>query len=921
MSDVVGRDRELATVERCLREAREQPLALFLEGEAGIGKTVVWRRGLELAEQDGFLVLSCRAVETETKLGYASLADLLEPVGDEVLARLPDPQRRALDVVLLRVAPRRGEANARATAAGTLSLLRLLARESPVLVAVDDVQWLDRASATSLSFALRRLRADDPVALVATRRIEAARERPLELAELPQRVERARLEPLTLSGIYHVIRSELGLVFPRPTLRRILEAAGGNPLFAVELARALEVHGGRPRPGEPLPVPGDLVDLIAARVARLPARTREWLLATALLATPTTSGIDRALGRDGAPDLERAARDALVDHRDGAISLRHPLVGEATAASASPETRRALHARLAAVLDNEEEQARHLALAFDGPDAGVAAVLERAAERAQGRGAPGDAVELLDLSCRLTPADDSVALAQRRVELADVLVRAGDSQEAVRVLAEALDAGVTGAVRARALELRARIHWVAGTAEEGVACCEEALEHVGDDEELRARVLVTLARLTIDMELFCRRGRTAIEQLDRLERADPRLLAEGAILRAGVDFRLRGTIDPTLVEQALELERAAPPLNVGDRMSGTLATWLKYLGDFEGARYWLEASRRAAVDEGDEGSLPFILGHLPQLELWTGHWAEAERSALEHLELAERTGQSGERLIAIYNLSVVQAHMGRLDEARSVLDAAVQEAETGDPWNLYLVLSALGFVELSAGRIEAALQALERSYRVYEDSGAGETPAVFENLIEALVLAGRPDDAERVLEVYEGRARAVRTPMALAPSLRSRALILAERKDIDVAVESLTEALGYHEQVEMPFSRARTLLVLGEVQRRRGERRAAREALEEAAAIFDRLGSPPWSERAKAALLRVPTRRRAASDDLTPTESRIVELVLAGSTNREIAQALFVTEKTVEANLTRVYRKLGVRSRAALAAQAIGSKP
>jgi DNA-binding CsgD family transcriptional regulator len=787
-----------------------------------------------------------------------------------------------------------------------------------VLLAIDDVQWLDRASATALSFGLRRLRADDPVALLATRRIDPEHERPLELAELPQRVERTSLGALTLSGIYQVIRSELGLVFPRPTLRRIWEAAGGNPLFAVELARALEADGGRPRPGEPLPVPGDLVELIAARIAQLPARSREWLLGTALLAAPTTIVLDRARGRSGARDLERAVRATLVDHRDGAISLRHPLVGEATAASVPLEARRAMHRRLAAVLDNAEERARHLALGTEGPDADVAAALEDAAELAQERGAPGDAAELLDLSCRLTPEGERSELAGRRLALADVLVRAGDAQEAVRVLREVLEDGAVGVVRARALELQARIHWVAGTAEEAIACCEEALEHVGDDEELRARVLVTLARVTIDIELFCRRGRTALEQLDRLEHADRRLLAEGAILRAGVDFRLRGTIDQGLVQQALDLERAAPPLNVGDRMSGTLATWLKYAGDFEGARHWFEASRRAALDEGDEGSLPFVLGHLPQLELWTGHWAESERSALEHLELAERTGQSGERLIAIYNLAVVHAHMGRLDEARSALCAAIQESETGDPWNLFLLLSALGFVELSDGRIDAAVEALERSHRLYEESGAGETPVVFENLVEALVAAGRADDAEAVLEVYVGRARAAGKPMVLAPALRSRGLLLAERRELDAAEAALTEALGYHEQVDMPFSRARTLLVLGEVQRRRGERRAAREALEEAAAVFDGLGSPPWSERANAALRRVPTRRPASSDALTPTEDRIVELVLAGRTNREIAQALFVTEKTVEANLTRIYRKLGVRSRAALAAQAIG---
>ena len=234
---------------------------------------------------------------------------------------------------------------------------------------------------------------------------------------------------------------------------------------------------------------------------------------------------------------------------------------------------------------------------------------------------------------------------------------------------------------------------------------------------------------------------------------------------------------------------------------------------------------------------------------------------------------------------------------------------------MYQLLSALGFAELSAGRFPEAVAALSRSWQIYEESGAGDTPPVFENYSEALAATGDLETAERVTDIYLRRARSAQRANALAPGLRCRALIDAARQQLDDTLTALEEAMSAHERVDLPFSRARTLLVLGQVQRRRGERRAARDALEEALAVFDELGAPLWAERARAELARVPIRRGAASEGLTPTEERVAELVAEGHTNREVAQALFVSEKTVEANLTRIYRKLEVRSRTALAAR------
>jgi len=915
MAAVIGRERELAAVGRLLERGSSGFAALVLEGEAGIGKTTVWREAVRVAEDAGYEVLGSRPAEAETALAFASLADLLEPVADHRLDELPEPQRDALEAALLRRRAVGRRADARTVGAAVRSILRV-AGERPLLVALDDAQWIDRSSDAALAYALRRV---DPTArlgvLVAVRVGDRAPPAPRLVAALESGVERVRLGPLSLSALYHVIHSELGIVLPRPTLQGIEKASGGNPLFAVELARALEEVGERLVPGEPLPIPDSLGDLLTHRIAKLSSAVREALLACALLSKPTTDMLDRVLGPTSSSLLQSALQAGVVELRGSDVRFDHPLLASAVANSVVPARRRAMHRRLAEAVDSDEQRARHLALAAEGPSETVASILEGAAESAFERGASDDSAELWELSCRFTPEHDPDALARRRVELARVLFHAGDAREATRILDEVVDAGTAGPIRARALELRAQIHWVSGTARDAEACCEEALAHVGDDDRLRVRVLVTLARVTVGVEPLYQRSQAALDFLESLAEPDPGLLSEALVGLAGAEFYLGRGIRSDVVERALALERVAPPRNVGDRMSAALGAYLKYDGDFDGARRWLEATRRAAIDEGDEGSLPYALSHLPQLELWTGNWAAAEERALEHLELAERTGQALERLTAIYSLALVEAHQGRVEQARARLEPALAEAEGGEPWNVYQLLSALGFAELAVGRFPEAVAALGRAFEIYEATGSQDTPGVFENYPEALVGIGDLRRAHEVVELYEQRARASRKALAIAPALRCRALVLAAEQRLDEAATALDESLEQHERVAMPFSRARTLLVAGQVRRRRGERRAAKEALGEAAAVFEKLGAPLWAQRARSELGRVPIRRPRSTAGLTATERRVAELVAEGRTNREVAQLLFISEKTVEANLTRIYRKLGVRSRTALAAR------
>jgi DNA-binding CsgD family transcriptional regulator len=914
---IVGRDAELAAIDRLVATAASGPRGLMFEGEPGIGKTTVWETIFACAAEHGVRVLSCRPVQAEAKLTLASLADLLAPVVDDVLPELAEPQRLVLEVALLRVSPKGAPPDGRSVGTATLSLLRRCAAAAPIVVAIDDVQWLDRASAAALAFAVRRLH-ESPVSIVTTARVESgAAVDPLDLERaLPGRVTKLGLAPLSLSGLYHVIAGRLGHVFPRPTLERIAVASDGSPLFALELARSLAETGLRPGPGEPLPVPGSLAKLIERRIGRLRGETRTALLAAAALGRPDIETIGRALAGDPVEALLTAEQQGIVTLQQGVVRFSHPLLSSTVYSAASESERHRVHRVLAEAVAEPEQRAWHLALAATGPQEDVAAALQSAAEHANERGAPEVAAELAELACRLTPDEHRAALAERMLALTEYLFRCGDTAEAQRLARAFVDEQEPGPRRARALELLARMLHVAGTSAEAAECCERALAEAGGDVELLARIHATCSLVSFhDFRLALPHARAALELLERLDEPDPALLAQALFAYIEAEFYAGNPLPMDAVERALELERVSPTAHVSDRMSAALGVFLKLQGDFDGARHWLEATRSAAIEEGDDASLPYALSHLPQLELWAGDWARAEELAREHLELSEQTGQPAQRRQALYNLSLVHAHMGRLDDAHVEARTLLLEAEAvGDQWDVGNALTVLGLIELSRGNAAEAATHLGRAFETREAIGAQEPIRAHADLAQALVELGEVDRAATLVDLLEERARAADRAPLRALAAASRALFAAAHQDLDAAVAAVDEALAQHDRVTVPFDLARTLLIAGQVRRRRGERRAAREALERARGIFEQLGAGPWAARAEAELARVPIRRRA-SEDLTPTELRVAELAAAGRTNREVAQALFMSPKTVEANLSRVYRKLDIRSRAELGAK------
>jgi DNA-binding CsgD family transcriptional regulator len=921
--ELIGRHDELAVLGRFLGSLGAGPRTLLVEGEAGIGKTALWQAGLTRAQAVGQRTLACRPAGSEVRLSFAALGDLLAGVLEQALPALPVPQGRALQVALLLADPEGEPPDRRAIGLAVLNVLRTLSSAGPVLVAIDDAQWLDAPSAAVLAFALRRL-GTEPVGVLATVRLTGG-EPPAVGFEPWLAVERLRLGPLTLGGVHELLRTRLGLSPSRPTLVRLHQTAGGNPLFALELGRALLDQGHEPPPDEPLPVPASLRALVRERLARLPAPARQSLLAVAALSRPTVT-LAMAAGGQGErtlADLERAAGAEVIAYEGERIRFTHPLLASTLYAEAPLGQRRQLHGRLAELATDIEERARHLALAADGPDPGVAAALEEAATHAHLRGAPDAAAALCEQACALTPADWPDQRRRRSMEAASYHLLAGNTSRARVLLEETVSSVPPGAERARLLQRLGQVHYH----EDSWATAEElliqALAEAGDDPVLRCEIEQGLSfarQVRGDIPAAAARARAALDLAEQA--ADPQLLSESLVLVSLWEFFLGHGIRGDLMERAVELEESAGavrPARPGPLWSRRLvwASMLKWADQFEAARSGFEELHRQMLERGDEASLAFLLSNLSELECWAGNWDLAAQYAAEGETLAALTGQGAMVSANLYAKALVEAHRGLVDSARAAAEEALVHATaSGNAAVTLMSLSALGFLELSLGDPAAAHARLGPIIEKLTAVGLGE-PGVLRFLpdeIQVLIELGELEQARALVDTLEERGRALDRAWALATGARSRALLLAAGGDLAGAHAALDQALAAHRRLPQPFEHARTLLALGTVRRRQGEKRAARQTLEQALSIFDRLGARLWAERTRGELRRIGG-RTTSSGQLSETEQRIVALVCAGQTNDQVARALRLSAKTVAWNLSKVYRKLGVRSRTELAAR------
>jgi len=886
---LVGRDGELAAVDSFLSGVTD-PAVLVIVGEPGIGKTTVWEEAVRRARAAGSLVLQARPTAAEARLSFAALADIVSPVGAELFAALPEPQRRALDIALLRVEARGAPPERRTVGTALLSLLRAISAEQDVVVAIDDVQWLDRPSAAALEFAARRL-TDERVHVIASVRTEDAPSSGL--ASLPG-TQRLALGPVSVAALHGIVEDRLGRSLPRPLLVRIAEASGGNPLYALELAR----HDG----DDALPVPRDIRALVAKRVAALPQETRDALLRAAALTRPDRASVDI--------DALVPAEEAGLVTVDGAgrIAFVHPLFASAVYAAAPYAHRRAAHESLAASVRDGEERARHLALACDGPNLEVAAAVEEAARLARARGASDSAAELCELALQLTPPEAAEHEA-RRIALAEQLLFAGDFERVADELRRLAAELPPGNVRARVLLMLAQVdYWRLGEGAAVVLVEQAVAEAV--DPEIVTMAYVSLASYagTREVERASWAAERALAHLRELPSAPPALASAAYSAHVRANLFLGNGLDRDGMARALELEGDAQPAAVDMRMNFVLAQWLRYVDDLDASRARLADAEKAARDEGDESSLPNILLNRTLQECWSGNLGLAAQLAEDarHAFLQVGVASAARDVWKAY----VDAHLGRIDDVR---EAALASRDIVEPNLRMLWERASGLAELSTGDAVAANRHLSVATRILDEMHFAE-PAVWRvegDAIEAAIGAGELDRAEARVVEFEQCASRSRIPWSLAVSARCRALLEAARGDLDAALEAVARALDEHAHSPVPFEHARTQLVHGQILRRVKQKRLAREALEDARAAFVGLGAELWAARADDELRRVAT--RAASDDLSATELRIAQLAAAGRTNSEIAAEVFVSQKTVEANLARVYRKLEIRGRAQLA--------
>jgi DNA-binding CsgD family transcriptional regulator len=896
---IVGRETELSILLEHLDRRRAG--TLVVTGDAGLGKTTLWEACVEAARERGFRVLAARASAAETRLSYAGLADLLDGVDREELTALPTPQQHALEVALLRAEPIAMPTDS-AVALGLLSALRVLA-ERPLLVAVDDLPWLDPPSADALGFAARRLHGDGALFLLARRPGRAsAVERALEDGP----VERLELGPLSYGAIRQLLSERLGLVLPRHLLRRLVETTLGNPLFALEVGRELAASPEQTI-GEDLPVPDAVEDLLGRRVARLPASHRTLLLATALDAGLTPPQLGAIVG---ASVVEDAIDDGLLRVDDGRVRASHPLLAAAARKRSRPQARRQLHRALADVVSDEQLRARHLAHAGDVPDDELSAIVADAASGASARGARHDAVELAEHAVRLTPPS-SVARADRVLELAEYLALAGEERRLTEMLTHELDAMPSGVRRARAHLLLAE--GAVACVDEGMAHFERALAEGGHDPELRARTLARKAAIL---------ATGAVERLPEADRCAGLAAGDALALAPSVQQEIlnavawpsimRGRPIDDLRERAAALSKGEPFLLYSvDRVTGVRLAWRGHVTE---ARRHFRRLAELADARGEATSYLVIRLQLCELELRAGEWHAASTLLDEWRHSADRElapGPSYERCLAL-----LAAGRGSAAEVQRLTGEVIDGVTaSGLRWNLLEALRARGIAALLTRDLQPALDSLRAVWSHTEREGISD-PGAFPSapdLVEALVESGELDEARTVTDRLRELATAQQHPWGLATAKRCEGVMrLAGSPYDESAAAMLGSAADDFAELGLRFDAARSLLLLGRAQRRHRKWAAARGSLDRAIAAFEELGSPGWAAEARSELERVGARRPRSAGQLTPTERRVVALAAEGLSNKEIASKLVVTVNTVETHLSHAYAKLGVRSRAQL---------
>ena len=899
MSPLVGREREVEAVTSLIDSARDRGGTLTIRGEAGIGKTALLREARRHAEEQGALVLSTTGIEAEASLPFAGLHQLLRPVLAGVDG-LPPPQRDALRVAF-------------GTSAGsppdrfllglaTLTLLAEAAERQPVLVLVDDAQWVDRSTSEVLAFVERRVEADPIVVLSAVRDEDRCA-----LVEAAPDV--LRLAPLSSDDAAACL-DRLAPGLPSAVRDRVLREAAGNPLALTELPAALDGAGrGRGLPSR-LPLTTRLERAFAARLAALPDVTRTALLAAAAdergVVREVLAATGALAGRPVSLDALAPAVDlGLVEVADAAVRFVHPLVRSAVYQAAGLRERRAAHAALADAIDEDSDRSVwHRAASADGPTVDVATALEEAARRAQRRGAAAVAAEAVERAARLHP----VSPESGRLLLEAALLRydLGQHEETSRLLREAERHDLRPDDEAWLQWYREGFEdasWSgADRAQRFVEIADRLREAGAPDRALAALQAVALRCFWANADPeTCALFVEAAERIPALPTA-PRLLNVLALV--GTETRGALVLD--------RLARVTPGAERDPEASLMLGDAAAAVGDVERATRFLEVAVDGLRAEGRLGLLSTALVSQAWTAVHVGNWDLGRRAAAEAARLAPEVGQPLYAIVADLAAATLAAYRGEADAA-DVLAARGEAVLLPIGANPMLALVELprGVAALADGRPGDAVAHLRRVFDPADPAfHPASRPWALVDLVEAAVRAGRPADVEAVVADLEALAERTRSPLLLA-GLRVARPLLAP----DDQAEALYLA-GFGALKAWPFQRARLRLAYGEWLRRHRRAADSRAPLRDARDTFDALGAGPWGDRARLELRAAGeasrTRAPEAADVLTPQELQIAQMAAEGRTNKEIGQQLYLSHRTVGSHLYRIFPKLGITARSQL---------
>lgn len=911
-----GRDIELAQLGQALDRGRTSLSGLALEGVPGIGKTTLWRAAVADAVQRGFTVISTAPAEPDTALAFAGLGDLFEDLPPHVWGALAEPQRRALEAALFVGGPAAGPGDPQALPRATLSVLRSLAADGPLVVAIDDEQWLDASTGRVLGFALCRLR-EEPVCVLLARRPESDGALWPQLARGfgVEGMAVTPLRPIGIESIHRLVNERLGLRVSAPVLRQIYEVSGGNPLYALALARALEPDNDAVGSHE-LVLPKTLADTLALRLKDLDPPAADLLVIVAAASNPTLSLIQALASEFRLSALEGAEREGLIEITGDRVRFSHPLLASTHYSRSPVARRREIHRLLANVVEGDQERANHLALGAEAPDRRIAVTIEQAATRAARRGAPEAAARLLEQAARLTPAGAPEARRSRTIAAAEQHRAAGDLGRARSLLETVLEEVPEGPLRARALKQEAVLR--SDDFETASRLLEEARANAADHDRLGAEIEVLFAENCGnrgDHVAALEHGRAAIKRAERAE--DPHLIAQTLGQHGVAAFFVGLGVQKEELTRAIELAEDDEETPSYYWPSTALGCQLFWADEVDAGRPLLERSLRRAVRRGEEEERKSILFHLAHLEWEAGNDETAEHLTGKTIEAARQLDDEQSDSYILWLEAFVAARRGEFDRARAHAEGAVDLAgRIGDIFIASFSTAILAAVELWRGQPDAAHERLPPLRDAFRECFIGSLTLPFWSCdIEALIALDRVDEAGEVLEELFALAHHAENPNALAIAHRCEGLLLASRGEVPHAIEKMEKALEEHGRRPLPLATGRTLLEKGTLERRAKRKSAAKRTLEAALSTLEPLQASFWVARARDELGRIGLRKAAPTEGLTRAQLRVAELVAAGMSNREVAATLYMSLRTVEAHLTKVYRELGIRSRAQLAAK------